>query len=214
MNIKVDFEKLSVFCKKWNIVEFALFGSVLRNDFNSESDVDVLVSFDQNTNISLFDLVEMQEELESFFGREVDIIERTAIKNPYRMKNIFANMEFCMLPEERDLSLLWDMLEAAKDVVAFIENVKFSDFENDKKLRYATERQILVIGEAAKNISESTKKDYSEIPWKSIVGMRNILAHEYGEVLTSRIWSTAKNDIPNLIAKINAALKSLEQNIR
>lgn len=93
MNIKVDFEKLSVFCKKWNIVEFALFGSVLRNDFNSESDVDVLVSFDQNTNISLFDLVEMQEELESFFGREVDIVEKTAIKNPYRMKNIFSNME-------------------------------------------------------------------------------------------------------------------------
>lgn len=118
-----------------------------------------------------------------------------------------------MRPEERDLSLLWDMLEAAKDVAAFIENVKFSDFENDKKLRYATERQILVIGEAAKNISESTKNDYSEIPWKSIVGMRNILAHEYGEVLTSRIWSTAKNDIPELITKINAALKSLEQKI-
>lgn len=93
MNIKVDPEMLKFFCKKWNIIEFALFGSVLRNDFNSDSDIDVLLSFDENAKISLFDLVKIKEELESFFGRDVDIVERKAIKNPYRMKNIFSNME-------------------------------------------------------------------------------------------------------------------------
>ncbi|MGI6395078.1 MAG: nucleotidyltransferase family protein [bacterium] len=93
MKINIDYKKLNIFCKKWNIVEFALFGSVLREDFNSESDVDVLISFDEDVEISLFDLVEIKEELESFFGRKVDVVEKKAIKNPYRVKDIFSNME-------------------------------------------------------------------------------------------------------------------------
>jgi len=118
-----------------------------------------------------------------------------------------------MRPEERDLSLLWDMLEAAKDVVSFTKDVKYIDFETDKKLRYAVERQILVIGEAAKHVSEGTKNAYPDIPWNNIIGMRNVLAHEYGEILTSRIWSTAKNNLPELTSNIEVALSELEKKL-
>ena len=69
------------FCQRWQITEFALFGSVLRADFRPDSDVDVLVAFDSAAKWSLFDLVDMREELVEIFGREVDIVERQAIEN-------------------------------------------------------------------------------------------------------------------------------------
>lgn len=76
------------FCRRWKIVEFALFGSVLREDFNEESDVDVLVSFEPKAPWSLFDLIQMKEELAEIFGREVDLVEKEGLRNPYRMKSI------------------------------------------------------------------------------------------------------------------------------
>jgi uncharacterized protein len=93
MKIDIDLKVLESFCKKWGITEFAVFGSVLRDDFRTDSDIDVLITFQENAEISLFDIVKIKHELESFFGRDVDVVEKKAIKNPYRRKNIFSNME-------------------------------------------------------------------------------------------------------------------------
>jgi len=107
-----------------------------------------------------------------------------------------------MRPDDRDIALLWDILEAAKDIHEFIENSNLEEFSSDKRTRYAIERQLLVIGEAAKRVSEEYKRKHGEIPWKSIVGLRNFLAHEYGEILVERIWLIAKENIPELIADL------------
>ena len=104
-----------------------------------------------------------------------------------------------MQSDNRDLAFLWDMREAALDILEFIKDVDFSEFASNKQLRYAVERQILVIGEAAKRVSENFKQSHSEIPWKAIIGQRNILAHEYGEILVERIWLVAKDKIPELV---------------
>lgn len=104
-----------------------------------------------------------------------------------------------MQPEDRDTAFLWDILEAAKDIHDFVRKMTLKEFSSDKKTRYAVERQLLVIGEAAKRVSESYKQKHNEIPWKSMVGLRNILAHEYGEVLVDRIWLIATENIPALI---------------
>ncbi len=69
------------FCQRWMVVEFSLFGSILRDDFGPESDVDVLVTFDENAHRSLFDLVQMQDELKVIFGREVDLVSRHGIES-------------------------------------------------------------------------------------------------------------------------------------
>ena len=92
-----------------------------------------------------------------------------------------------MQPEQRDAALLWDMRQAAKEIREFIQSMNFQEFESNKVVRYAVERQILVIGEAAKQISSALKNANTQIPWNLIVGQRNILAHEYGEILTERI---------------------------
>lgn len=80
--IKMDNKRRSIeeFCKRWKIQEFSLFGSVLREDFDINSDVDVLVTLDPNSRCSLFDMVKMKRELEQVFGREVDLLSRRGIE--------------------------------------------------------------------------------------------------------------------------------------
>ena len=80
-NIDIPLSKISEFCHKWQIVEFSLFGSVLRDDFNSNSDIDCLVKFSDEANWSLFDRVKMKEELTKIFTRKVDIVNRKLIEN-------------------------------------------------------------------------------------------------------------------------------------
>ena len=79
--IKIPKAKLAEFCKRWNISEFAFFGSAVRGDFRADSDVDVLVSFQPQANISLFDMVHMQDELRAIFGREVDLVSKRGLMN-------------------------------------------------------------------------------------------------------------------------------------
>jgi len=86
-------EKLAEFCRRWKIVEMGFFGSILREDFTKESDIDILVSFAPDASWNLFDLVEMHDELKEIFGREVDLVEREAIRNPFRRREILGNLE-------------------------------------------------------------------------------------------------------------------------
>lgn len=87
----VSQEALAEFCRRWKIRELALFGSALRDDFGSGSDVDILVTFAKDADWSLFDHVRMQQELKALFNREVDLVSRRAIersKNWIRRKRI------------------------------------------------------------------------------------------------------------------------------
>ena len=78
--VSVQKDQLTAFCKRWRIVELALFGSVLRDDFGPESDVDVLVQFEEEARHTLFDLDDMELELEEIFGREVDLVSRRGVE--------------------------------------------------------------------------------------------------------------------------------------
>lgn len=94
INVPIPRKKLAEFCQRWKISELAFFGSVLREDFRPNSDIDLLVSFSPEAKVSLFDLVRMQNELKEIFGREVDLVERRAIEkseNYIRRKNILSN---------------------------------------------------------------------------------------------------------------------------
>ena len=89
--LRVSEEQIAAFCRKWKITKFELFGSVLRDDFDAESDIDVLATFAEGAPWSLFDLVDVRAELIQIFGRNVDLIERIAIEaseNPLRRRAI------------------------------------------------------------------------------------------------------------------------------
>jgi len=85
--LKVSLDAITQFCQRWNIIEFALFGSVLRDDFRPDSDVDVLVTYEPSHRLTLSHLLSMQEEIEQLFHRSVDLVEKKLLKNPYRRSN-------------------------------------------------------------------------------------------------------------------------------
>jgi len=87
---RIPRKKIAEFCKRWDITEFAVFGSALREDFRSDSDVDVLVSINPKAHIGLFEIAEMQIELEKMFKRPVDLVEKEGLRNPYRRSEILS----------------------------------------------------------------------------------------------------------------------------
>lgn len=94
MNIEINDQRLNEICSNYAIKELALFGSALRSDFRSESDIDLLVEFKPDSGISLFDIVDLKNEFEMLFGREVDIVSKNAIKksrNHLKRKGILEN---------------------------------------------------------------------------------------------------------------------------
>ena len=98
MNARIAFdqEKIAEFCQRWKITEFALFGSVLREDFRPESDVDVLVTFASDSHWTLFHMVHMRNELQEIVGRKVDLVSRRGIeasRNYLRRKAILSSAE-------------------------------------------------------------------------------------------------------------------------
>ncbi|HEV2734437.1 MAG TPA: nucleotidyltransferase domain-containing protein [Longimicrobiaceae bacterium] len=86
--IPVDKATIADFCRRWHITEFSLFGSVLRDDFRPDSDVDVLVVFAPDTELGWEDWEAMEQELEAIFGRPVDLVEKEAVRNPFRRRDI------------------------------------------------------------------------------------------------------------------------------
>ncbi|HEY9878902.1 MAG TPA: nucleotidyltransferase family protein [Leptolyngbyaceae cyanobacterium] len=97
--LKASPAQIAQFCQRWKITEFALFGSVLRDDFRSDSDIDVLVTFDSNATWSLFDWVDMKDELKTLTGREVDIADKDGLKNPYRRYEILRTHQVIYVRE-------------------------------------------------------------------------------------------------------------------
>lgn len=92
--LPIPADKIAGLCRRWKVKELALFGSVLRDDFRPDSDVDVLVEFEPDDTWSLFDLMEMKDELAELFGRRVDLVEKAAVEespNWIRRRHILEN---------------------------------------------------------------------------------------------------------------------------
>ena len=105
---------------------------------------------------------------------------------------------------------LQDILDAIAAVERFTANVNFNEFAQNEEKIFAVEKAIEIMGEAVKNVPDSLKKSYPEIPWKSIAGMRDKLAHQYWQIDVEVIWKTVKNDLPILKRMILAILTELQ----
>jgi uncharacterized protein with HEPN domain len=109
-----------------------------------------------------------------------------------------------MRPEERDPAHLWDMLEAARAVVDFAGSLTLDEFlaagRDGQITRLAVERELEILGEAARRVSSRFRDEHAEIPWKETVGLRNVISHEYDKVNYREIYRIVRERVPELIA--------------
>jgi uncharacterized protein with HEPN domain len=111
-----------------------------------------------------------------------------------------------MKPPDQDLPYLLDMRQAAAEVSDFISRVSYEAFLEDHLVQRAVERSLEIVGEAARRVSADFRTAQASISWHEINGLRNILAHDYGDIDLEQLWSIATGDIPLLNAQLNDIL--------
>ena len=98
------------------------------------------------------------------------------------------------------------MLDAAPEAVSFAQGRTRDDLSTDRQLVLALVKDIEIVGEAATRITEATRRSLPEVPWERIVGMRHRLVHAYFDINLDIVWKTAREELPALIAMLEAAI--------
>lgn len=105
---------------------------------------------------------------------------------------------------QRDHEFLLDILEAAKLAISYVGEKPKEDFLKDSQCQDAVIRRLEIIGEASRRISEETQADFPDLPWSEMIGMRNLMIHEYDDVDLGIVWKTVKSNLPKLIESLKA----------
>jgi uncharacterized protein with HEPN domain len=111
----------------------------------------------------------------------------------------------------RDGAYLLDILIAARKVLRYAEGFTWETFRADDRTQDAVMRNLQIIGEAARRVSEEFKESHPEISWREILGMRNRLVHEYGRINVERVWETVVDDVPRLVQQLGPLVPSDEE---
>ena len=109
-----------------------------------------------------------------------------------------------MFHNERDKSYIYDILKYSQEIIDIVKDENHNSFVNNRIKRLAIERLIQIIGEAANHLSRDFMQENQDIPWTKIIGLRNKIVHDYGEILTDRIWLIASESIPELMQQIKS----------
>ncbi|WP_295231528.1 DUF86 domain-containing protein [Sediminibacterium sp.] len=102
------------------------------------------------------------------------------------------------------------ILDAIQEIETYLSTADLSIFLENSMMRFACIKQMEIVGEASKHITEELKSQFPEIEWSQIIGMRNVFAHEYFGIDSSLVWEIIKRDLPLLKSKMESILKSLE----
>jgi len=105
---------------------------------------------------------------------------------------------------------LMHVLDAIAEIETYLNNCSYDDFLQNSEKRFATIKQIEIIGEACNALTLDLKLAYNIVPWKAIVGFRNISIHEYFGVNLQLVWEIAKNDLPDLKERIQSIFEELQ----
>lgn len=214
--------QIAAFCRAHHLRWLALFGSVLRDDFRDDSDIDVLYALEPGKTI---DRSAVAAELSGLLGgHAADFIAITHLK--WRIRNrVYAAAEtlYGEAPEEvaiaranhalygydmvKDENLyIGDMLDNARRTQRIVSGHTRDDFATDELFQLAILHLVQTIGEGATNVSRQTRANHPAIPWVEIISMRNLLVHRYDDVNDDVVWKTVTADLAPLIAALERML--------
>jgi uncharacterized protein with HEPN domain len=108
----------------------------------------------------------------------------------------------------RDETYLLDMVDAAREAIGFCQDVTFDEFVENRQKQLAVQKLVQNIGEAAVHISKSITDAHADVAWSRIIGMRNIVVHNYSDVDLTIVWNVITHNLPELIAQIEHVLSS------
>lgn len=117
-----------------------------------------------------------------------------------------------MRERKRDKGRLEDILKCIENVRKYIQGVVFESFVNDSMRYYAVMKNIEIIGEAANMLTRNFRKIYNDLPWRMIVGMRNVLTHGYANVSDIKLWKTATEDLDSMYDIVSRYLSDIDWN--
>ena len=110
------------------------------------------------------------------------------------------------MPPRRDSVFIAQMIEAAEAALEFSAGDTAESFAGDRLVGFAVVRAIQLVGQAARGVTEELKAAHPEIPWREMIGMRNVVVHDYADVDLALVWKTVRDDLPSLIRRLNAIL--------
>jgi uncharacterized protein with HEPN domain len=111
------------------------------------------------------------------------------------------------MPHRRDSVFIAQMVEAAEAALEFIDGHTADSFACDRLVGYAVVCAIQLIGQAARSVSAELQAAHAEIPWREMIGMRNVVVHDYADVDLALVWKTVREDLPGLIERLKAILE-------
>ena len=114
-----------------------------------------------------------------------------------------------MSPETCDAASVLDMLKAARGALTTLRSVTLEQYRANEDLRLAVERRLEILGEAARSVSDALRERHPEIPWRGIIGQRNVLIHAYATIQDQVVWRLAESHLPVLIPMLEALLREL-----
>jgi uncharacterized protein with HEPN domain len=110
----------------------------------------------------------------------------------------------------RDVERLHDILDAIARIEKYAAKGRQA-FESDELIQVWIIHHIQIIGEAARQVSDGLRKRFTNVPWSLVIGMRNILVHDYFGIDLNEVWSAVEGDMPDLRREVNAILQELEK---
>lgn len=105
-----------------------------------------------------------------------------------------------MRDESRDAAYLWDIVQTATKAVESVASVTFRAYADNEDLRLTVERRLEIIGEAARRLSPAFREAHPDVPWRGLIGLRNVMAHEYDEIDHERVWNVLKHELPRILS--------------
>lgn len=216
-------EALAELCRRFHVRTLHVFGSAVTGRFDpARSDLDFLVEFEEPCPPVPGDRwFGFGRELEALFGRPVDVLFESSLKNPFLRRSVEATKRRLFPPPAEDWSVsvdpamsekqpakyLWDAIESAARIERFTQGRTFDDYLSDEMFRAAVERQFEIIGEALGALRRLASAIASKVPnLNQIVAFRNILVHMYSDIHNDKVWNFIERDLPNLRATLERLL--------